>query len=132
MDNKSGELISPFKKCLFWPKTLEKTEKRKKIVIPAVVSSEKWKKFYKANEDNKKNKTKRTKIDLTPDSEDLICKKCKHSFNEERKKKLSRKWVECDTCKNTYHFKCVPKNHIESFGLTNDDDDDFGLLLGDD
>lgn len=63
---KPGSLISPFKTCHFWPKTPEKvTNKRARVVFPAVVSSKKWKEYYnKAEEDKNKKKPKKTKVFL--------------------------------------------------------------------
>lgn len=103
------------------------------MFFPDVVSSKKWKEYYdKLEEDKKKKKPKkdkRNKEDST--DEHLKCKKCKNSFNEEKKKKISRKWVECDGCKSTYHFKCIPKSHVQSFGIglsESDDEEDVTFM----
>ncbi|KAI4461470.1 hypothetical protein MML48_5g00018361 [Holotrichia oblita] len=74
---------TPFKKCLFLPKTPEKssTPKRKRVIFPAVVSSSKYREFYnsKKSTSTPKLKVKKQKqltvtqtIESTSESEDNV------------------------------------------------------------
>ncbi|KAJ4443802.1 hypothetical protein ANN_05582 [Periplaneta americana] len=69
----------------------------------------------------KKKNMPKNKRKLIEDPNDWLCKKCGKSLNDEKLKKLKRTWVECDKCKDTYHFKCIPKSHVNAFGLDEED-----------
>lgn len=58
------------------------------------------------------------------EEEDWICNKCGLRFSSELIRSVRKRWVECDTCKKQYHYKCVPKSHLDLYGLEDDDDDD--------
>lgn len=45
-------------------------------------------------------------------------------FSPELIRSVRKRWVECDTCKKPYHYKYVPKSHLDLYGLDDDDDDD--------
>lgn len=38
--------------------------------------------------------------------------------------KTRRKWIKCDSCKKHFHYKFIPKRHLETFGLEESDDDE--------
>lgn len=117
----------------------DKNPKSKKQIQkpPSVISSEKWKAHFQRKEEEKfkKEEEKRIKRELreakkesrlnvkTPKNsgEDWICTKCKMSYNEEKSERIHNKWIECDNCKRTFHFKCIPKNYLNSWDITEKD-----------
>lgn len=34
------------------------------------------------------------------------------------------RWVECDNCKSTFHYKCIPKKLLVLYGLDEEDKDE--------
>lgn len=41
-----------------------------------------------------------------------------------------RRWVDCDQCKSAFHVKCIPKSHLNLYGLDDDEDeeDEFAFI----
>lgn len=56
--------------------------------------------------------------------EDWVCKKCQIRYSSELITKKRRRWVECDKCHGTFHYKCIPKLHLDTYGLDEDDEDE--------
>lgn len=69
----------------------------------------------------KENKNCKKKI---LEEEDWICGTCKASYLCEKKKKISKKWLECDQCHKPYQFKCIPRRQRETYGLESESDED--------
>lgn len=42
---------------------------------------------------------------------------------------MERRWIECGKCKNAFHYKCLPKKHLEAFGIDESDEDDDELAF---
>lgn len=78
------------------------------------------------------------------EEEDWKCAKCNSGrFSSELIRSVRKRWVECDTCKAQYHYKCIPKTHLDLYGLDDDNevlffchkcvddksDDDLGQFL---
>lgn len=75
---------------------------------------------------NTKNK-KKTKKKLIYDSEDdWTCKGCGSRYSSELiiGGTTSRRWIKCDICKSAYHYKCIPKAHLNVYGIEDTDEDD--------
>lgn len=45
-------------------------------------------------------------------------------FSSELIRSVRKRWVECDECKKQYHYKCIPKSHLDLYGLDEEDEDD--------
>lgn len=142
---------TPFKKTLFWPGTPPKkssVKARRTLKLPAVVSSHEWlayenlRKEKKEEEQKKKEdrklarekkrkenskktaKGKACKKTIDDVEEDWICKICLKRYSAELIIGKRRRWVECDTCQGQYHYKCVPKKHLDAFGLEESDEEE--------
>ncbi|KAG8274435.1 hypothetical protein J6590_107964, partial [Homalodisca vitripennis] len=124
---------------------------RKKVKLPAVVSSKQWQVYEEKRKEKKKEEekqkeerkrkreekrkekskgTKKTKKKLVYDKEDdWTCKVCNKRYSAELILKIRRRWIECDKCTNTYHYKCIPKKHLDAFGIEESDDDDDELAF---
>lgn len=61
------------------------------------------------------------------EEEDWTCKICSKRYSAELILSIRRRWIECDECKHTFHYKCIPKKHLDAFGLDEDDVDDDEL-----
>lgn len=150
----NGENVpSPFKRHLFWPGTPKKKgKKRASVKIPSVVSSKDWQDFEKKRMENKKKKeqekeerklkremkkkekgppVKRSvtgrpmpKSKVNDIDEDWICKVCQNRYSSELIIGTRRRWVECDQCKCQFHYKCIPKKHLNCYGIEEDDEDE--------
>lgn len=149
-----SDVPSPFKKNLFWPGTPEKTKRiKRKVKLPAVVTSKEWQEYEKTRKEKKKQedlkkaerkKVREEKKEITKqkpekkaskkklvydEEEDWQCKVCLKRYSAELIIKLRRRWIECDKCKNTFHYKCIPKKHLDAFGIEESDDDDDELVF---
>ena len=78
-------------------------------------------------EERKKTTTKK-KCEAKVTHQDWIRKKCNSSFIDENKRKLRHTWIACGKCDDKYNFKCIPKTHIEAFGLDEDDMDEVSFF----
>lgn len=139
-DTNGTGVPSPFKNNLLWPGSPIKNSKVRKsfIKLPAVVSSREYQAYdekrtsakkkeeeqkaerKRAREDRKnkgKNKTgtstfKNPRRKIIEDSEDdWTCKVCKKRFSAEKILNIGKKWIDCDSCKSPFHYKCIPKKH---------------------
>lgn len=45
-------------------------------------------------------------------------------YSSELIRKFRKRWIECDECKSQFHYNCLPKKHLEQYGLEEDDNDD--------
>lgn len=147
----NGENVpSPFKKNLFWPGTPTKTKRKTrtpKEKLPSVVSSKEWLEYEKNKKDKKKkeeeqkaerkrqreakqiektSKKKSNKKFIYDLDEDWTCKVCGGRYSAEIiiGGTSSRRWIECDDCKKTFHYKCIPKQHLNIYGLDEDSDNE--------
>lgn len=129
---------SPFKKALFWPE-IKDNKKKIKEKIPSVATSEKWRlhhqKKLQAKLEDQKLKEERKKLRLLKrtikqegeknrngkkpraSKRDYKCMTCNASWNEEKQSGINSKWIDCDNCKKSVHFKCLSKQHIIKFNL---------------
>lgn len=152
----NGEGVpTPLKKHLSWPGTPVKTgksRKRKDCKIPAVIVSKKYielkekereekkqielekaerkrlREMKKLNKSEKSTKTKDLKRKIVFDEEDdWKCLMCKKRFSAEQSMNIRRRWIECDQCKETFHYSCIPKKHRDTFGIEESDEDDDEL-----
>jgi hypothetical protein len=147
---------SPFKNNLFWPGTPTKTKKRAKnyVKLPAVVSGSDWQKYEekrmekKKQEEQEKAERKRVREEKKRDGkpqnkkrkivkkklifdedEDWTCHVCGKRYSSELITSKRRRWIECDKCQHTYHYRCIPKKHLNLFGIDEDDEDDDELAF---
>lgn len=126
---------------------------RKPLKLPAVVSSHEWLAYEKKRKDQKdleqkkKEESKqarernikensiktvggnakgkgRKNTTIYDRDEDWVCKVCNKRYSAELIIGNRRRWVECDTCQGQYHYKCIPKKHLDSFGLEESDEDE--------
>lgn len=51
------------------------------------------------------------------DDDDWVCKICSKRYSAELILHIRCRWIECDECKNAFHYKCIPKKHLDAFGL---------------
>lgn len=137
------------------PTKTKKPRKAPKVKLPSVVSSQEWRDFEEKKKNEKKkeeerkndrkrkreeNKTKskngkkrpkgKPKKKLVYDQdEDWICKVCGGRYSAELIVGTSscRRWIECDECENTYHYKCIPKKHLNVYGIEESDEDEDEL-----
>lgn len=150
-ETNGDEVPSPFKNNLLWPGTPEKTKRktqRRTMKLPAVVSGMEWQYFEdkrrkqkESDEEKKAEKrrirdekkktqdlkktTKKTKKDSIQDvEEDWFCKVCGGRYSSELILKTGKKWIECDECKSAYHIRCVPKKHLNTYGIEESDEDE--------
>lgn len=56
-----------------------------------------------------KKNTKSLKKIVFDVEDDWKCEICKRRFSAEQSMSISRRWIECDTCKKQYHNQCIPK-----------------------
>uniref|UniRef100_A0A1B6L7P3 PHD-type domain-containing protein n=1 Tax=Graphocephala atropunctata TaxID=36148 RepID=A0A1B6L7P3_9HEMI len=145
-----ADVPSPFKNILFWPGTPTKTKRKNKkstVKLPSVISSKDWQVFEgkkreekkleeqkkierkrqreekKNNKVCKKKKTVKKKL-VFDESEDWICKVCGQRYSAEIITQTRRRWIQCDECGHTYHYKCLPKKHLDIYGIEEDDEED--------
>lgn len=145
----SGENVpSPLKDHLFWPitpKTRETNLNKRNIQSvrrPLVLTSEEWIEMEKKKIDEKKKKEERKreekrkggsksnngskmakKTTIHDIDEDWVCKKCQVRYSAEVITNKKRRWVDCDQCKSAFHVNCIPKSHLNLYGLDDDEED---------
>lgn len=120
-----------FNELTFWPGPKKGTPKRKnqQQKMPSVITSNAWKQYFEEKEKvkadkeeaKKKKQEERNLKQKSKNNEDWICGRCAESYNKEKRLKISNKWIECDNCKRTFHFSCIPKIHLEAWDIQEKD-----------
>lgn len=104
----------------------------KKRIEERKIQEEKKLERKRLREDNKTKtnlkKKKMTKKKLFDEEEDWVCEVCSGKYSNELNTKTRRRWIECDQCKCAFHYKCLPKKHLNAFGIEEDDDDELAFV----
>lgn len=109
-------------------KRLNYEEKKRKVKEDKKKLQEERKRIREEKKGTSNKLKKPTSGEIKDVEEDWVCKVCSLRYSAELIFKKSKKWVECDSCLGQYHYKCIPKKHLNKYGLDDSEDDELTFI----